>query len=363
MKIAILSMQRVINYGSVLQAYSLKKIIEDITGESVRFIDIDSTEKIPVSGTITTYQDYSEKGLSIRNAPWLIFRKLSHRSKKNKYVQMIKDFQQNELDLNKKYNHENYDLVVVGSDEVFIAAKYICLQLYGKIDNAQNVITYAAASGMAQVENISKIDIETVRNALSNYKYMSVRDEHTKNYISELYNGDIQMHIDPVLAGELRKRNHKTVNRKPYLIVYAYAERIQDPVEVQAIKQYAKKKGLEIVCLGGQQLWADKFVPLSPFNMLDYFYNAECVVTDTFHGTVFSIINHCRFAVLKRKSNRFKIDGVLKIFGLSEHLIADIGNLQDILEKEIDYNFVDSILEREGKRTREYLKQCINSFR
>ena len=39
MKIAILSMQRVINYGSVLQAYSLKEIIESITGEHVDFID------------------------------------------------------------------------------------------------------------------------------------------------------------------------------------------------------------------------------------------------------------------------------------------------------------------------------------
>lgn len=363
MKTAILSMQRVINYGSVLQAYSLKKIIEDITGESVRFIDIDSTEKIPVSGTITTHQDYSGKGFTIKNAPWLIFRKLSHRSKKNKYVQMIKDFQQNELDLNEKYNHENYDLVVVGSDEVFIAAKYICLQLYGKVNNAKNVVAYAAASGMAQFDNISKNDIETVRNALSNYKFMSVRDEHTRKYISELYSGDIQMHIDPVLAGELRNRIHKPVNRKPYMIVYAYAERIQNPDEIQAIKQYAKKKGLDIVCLGGQQLWAEKFVPLSPFDMLDYFYNAECVVTDTFHGTVFSIINHCRFAVLKRKSNRFKIDGVLKNFGLSEHLTPDMGDLQNILEKEIDYDAVDSILEKEGERTREYLKQCISSFR
>lgn len=49
MKIAILSMQKIINYGSVLQAYSLQQIVEDITGTKVDFIDIEENDLVNVN--------------------------------------------------------------------------------------------------------------------------------------------------------------------------------------------------------------------------------------------------------------------------------------------------------------------------
>ena len=57
MKIAILSMQKIINYGSVLQAYSLQQIVEDITGTKVDFIDIEENDLVNVNMPIKDGDD------------------------------------------------------------------------------------------------------------------------------------------------------------------------------------------------------------------------------------------------------------------------------------------------------------------
>lgn len=358
-KIAILSMQRVINYGSVLQAYSLKKMLEELSGEKVSFIDIDSKESVPVSGNVSTKGDYHQDGFGIKKAPWVIFRKIKHKALRKQYEENIKKFQIDELCLNDKSNDDQYDLVVIGSDEVFIAVNHIVLQLYGKVKNAKNIVTYAAASGVAQYSNIGKNEIVAVEDALSNIKHMSVRDAHTYDYISHMYQKEILKHVDPVLAGELRFRKHKDVSLQKYMIVYAYAERISDVKEIKAITDFAKKHNLKIVCVGGQQLWCDSFITDEPIRMLDYFYHADYVVTDTFHGTVFSIINHCKFAVLQRKSNEFKIKDVLQSVGLDDRLVKSLDTLEETLMPDIDYARVDKLLDTERERTLKYLSMCI----
>lgn len=361
-KIAILSMQRVINYGSVLQAYSLKELIQELTKNEVQFIDIDHNEVIPVHGNVTTSQDYSKQDFNIKRAPWLFFRKIKHKILRKKYENNIRAFQQNELCLDQKNNKEYFDLVVIGSDEVFIAVDHICLQLYGKVENARCIITYAAASGVAQYHNISQDVLPQIEDALHNIRYMSVRDKHTKEYIGKMYSQKIYEHVDPVLAGSLRFRKHKEIPLSKYMIVYAYAERISDLQEIKAIQTFARKNNLKIICVGGQQLWCKNFITVDPFEMLDYFYQAEYVVTDTFHGAVFSIINHCKFAVFLRKSNEFKIKGLLQSVGLLDRLVDNPINLEKKFEQVIDYDKVNNILDNERKRTINYLSECISNI-
>lgn len=350
-------MQRVINYGSVLQAYSLKQLLEKIPGANVSFIDIDRSEIVKVHGNVSTTADYAKQKTLMSN-PLHCFRKVKHKLLRQIYEKKIQDFQINTLHLNRQIEDE-YDLAVIGSDEVFIANQKICLQLYGKVKNAKNVVSYAAACGMAEVKNIKKEDKPLVSEALNNICYMSVRDSHTKEYIQSLYKGQIEMHVDPVLAGNLRYRKHKPVKSRKYLIIYAYAERIHDVEEIEAIIQFAKKKNLKIVTIGGQQIWADCYLPLDPYRMLDYFYYADYVITDTFHGTVFSIINGCRFAVIKRKSNEHKIVGVLDSVGLNDRLVQSACDIEKVLTKSIDYEKVNRQLDIEHQRTVEYLKKCI----
>lgn len=356
-KISILSMQRVINYGSVLQAYSLKNIVESIGDYCVDFIDIDRTEKIDIINQIDNHSDYKEKHNSSGIRSFIT--KMKHSYKKRLYEHKIKKFQSKILKLNNTNNKKMYDITIIGSDEVFIANKYIVLQLYGKVLNAKKVISYAASAGMSEYDNIWPKDISKVKDALNNISEMSVRDEHTKEYISKMYNGKINMNLDPVLVGNLKNIKHKKVHLKNYIVIYAYSERINDKREIEEIKRFASERNLKIVSIGGVQSWVDTFLPVSPFRMLDYFYYAEYIITDTFHGSIFSIINNKKFGVLKRKSNIHKINSLLHDLGLDDRLIKNIDELDQVLEKEIDYNNVDKILDEESKRTIKYLENSL----
>ena len=143
------------------------------------------------------------------------------------------------------------------------------------------------------------------------------------------------------------------------MIVYAYGDRIRKEEEIKAIKKYAKEHNLKTIAIGAPQYWCDRFIAVSPFEMLDYFYHANCVVTDTFHGTIFSVINRTNFVTIARQTNKNKLEDLLKNLKLTNRQITDIKNIEDVLSKKIDYDSVEKIIEEEKANTREYLKNNI----
>ena len=361
MKIAILSMQRIVNYGSVLQAYSLRKILEDVTNGEVAYLDIETEPALESRKTIPDHVDYAAEaaypsGILQKGKRWLIAR-LSARNK-----HLIKKFMNEELGLTGKANDEAYDFAVVGSDEVFNHKNGVCLQLHGEVTQAKRVISYAASCGSACTEDIAEKDKSRVRTAMRRFLALSVRDKATEKYVSALYDGDVTRHLDPVLVGDLSKRVPKPVHLNRYLLVYAYGQRIRTAEEINAIQAFAKKKGLKTVAMGGSQFWCDLYIPAAPMRMLDYFYHADYVVTDTFHGAIFSIINKKKFAAIARKTNRAKLVGLLEDLSLTDRLLETVSDLEKTLVAEIDYDAVGEILERERQRTRNYLKEhlCIS---
>lgn len=359
MKIAILSMHRIVNYGSVLQAYSLKSIIEKITGEKVDFLDIDESNCIDVKMPIRDSLDY-EKNEYRKVTLFQKIKEKLNRELNKKYQADVKKFMVDVLEVNTANSSKTYDVVVVGSDEVFNSrGDKINLQLYGQIPQAKQVIAYAASCGSTTMEGIPDDKKAMIQDALNNFTAMSVRDNGTYEYVNNFYKGSINFHLDPVLMGDLYARPHKSVPLKNYMVIYAYGLRIRTKEEIRAIKNFAKKRKLKTVAIGGTQYWADLYIPMSPFRVLDYFYYADYIVTDTFHGTIFSIINHKKFVSIIRVTNRNKLTDLLLRLGLEQRMLNDISKFDSILEQEIDYSKVDGILEEKRKETYEYLRQNI----
>ena len=150
-----------------------------------------------------------------------------------------------------------------------------------------------------------------------------------------------------------------------YLILYAYAGRISND-EADWISSYAKKKNLKIYTIGGVQKCADRFVDCSPFEVLAYFRNAEEVITDTFHGSIFSVITHCPFTTLIRKSvgngygNEEKLSDLLERLRLDDRMTTKVEDAENINEKMIDYAKVDELLKTHREVTKEYLRKNVN---
>lgn len=362
MKIGLLSMQRVKNYGSVLQAYSLKKMVEDITGEEARFIDPVYDDFYLANMPIVDGDDYEGKSDYSVNIIHRYYRRIKNHLINKHFDNEIFKFQNEYLKVNYDNRNEKYDLVIEGSDEVFKCTREIYKDLYGSNKNGKRMITYAASCGSADIRGFDEETITALRKDMSNFSAMSVRDDNTYTFIKKLYDGPIEMHMDPVLMGDLNQRKHEPVNEKKYILVYGYPYRIRNKDEIEAVKSFAKKNDLKTIALGAPQIWCDKYVAVSPFKLLDYFSNASFVVTDTFHGTIFSVINHVKFVSIVRKTNKNKMTALLSQLGLVDRVFTSPDNLEDILNKEIDYEKVDKIIADQKERTLEYLKcQIANS--
>ena len=131
------------------------------------------------------------------------------------------------------------------------------------------------------------------------------------------------------------------------------------------ITKYAKKKNLKVYAIGGIQKCADRFIDCSPFEVLAYFKNAEEVITDTFHGSIFSIITHRPFTTLVRKSvgnsygNEEKLVDLLNRLGLSLRMTAQIAETENINAQLMDYDKVEKVLSIERQNARQYLYENI----
>ena len=113
------------------------------------------------------------------------------------------------------------------------------------------------------------------------------------------------------------------------------------------------KKTLSI---GVKQSFTDLYVNVDPFTLLAYIKNADYVITDTFHGTVFSIKYQIPFATLIRPSNIEKLSDLLEKFGLSSRTVNDANNIKDVCTEEIDKLNILKLLKTYRESAITYLK-------
>ncbi|WP_225416910.1 polysaccharide pyruvyl transferase family protein [Limosilactobacillus reuteri] len=363
-KIGIMSMQRIFNYGSFLQAYSLKNIIKDLE-YNVQFIDYHPGETI-------ISKDKVEFLLKVNK----IIQTLKLRvpiKEKVKYLKYKKNYAKNYypylgITEEKRYKTSDLDTLIIGSDEVFN-----CIQdnpnvgfsedLFGVNNQAKKLISYGASFGNTTISKLQKYNLTSrLSNWLSRFDALSVRDSNSEQIVSVLTGKLPVLNLDPVLIYfnkeklNLILKKNKTLPR--YILLYGYNGRFSRS-ECKIIKKFADNRQLKIICIGGVQHYCDEFIDCDPFTVLNYFYNAEFVITDTFHGTIMSIINSKKFVTLVRDSgygNSQKVDDLLKRLKLVNRKLNVIENLESCIEKEIDYEYVNEKLERERNKSINYLK-------
>lgn len=357
MKIGILSMQKILNYGSFLQAYSLKRQME-LLGNDVYFIDIEKGREL----------DFSNKENHIESKLKFIigkifnkyfFKKIKHYFFFNKVSDIhIKDYTEY-LEVDKSIgNDEKYDLAIIGSDEVFNccvpSAWGFSKQMFGDINNAKHVVTYAASCGSTTYEKAVEFGIENeIKDAMSKLEHISVRDENTFEFVKLITGKEPILHLDPVFLSDFPEVK-VNLPKKPYMLIYAYPNRICDKKEIKQIKNYAKKNNLEILCVGMFQEWCKNCITASGFELLQYVKNASCVVTDTFHGTVFSIKFNKKFGAIVRDSNYNKLYGLLDTFNLTDRLLYN--DFDSVLDKDVDFSFANERIEKYKNLASQYFK-------
>lgn len=369
MIIGILSMQQVGNMGSLLQAYALKTILEEFDNQ-IAFIDI---KKIDDDYALLGdyHQEFKDEGQSNNLAGRLnkfdryVLNRLN--GKKN-IIKQKKIYQQfSDQYLYTKPTSSQYDLCVIGSDEVFncLNAGYwgFTSQLFGNVPEAKKVITYAASCGATKYEDLPDPIIKRIRECFRNISGFSARDMNTHHFIASLTDAKIHDHLDPVLVYDFDYEVEDAVMPSDipehYCIVYSYYNRIYTSKEINAIKHLCKKRHLTPIAVGAPQFWIKNYVLCSPFQCLKLFKNADFVITDTFHGTIFSVKYAKRFAVLIRESNHNKLSDLINKLGIQQHLVNEIDELEYKYQVSKDSQKVKDIIRQAQKKTDEYLKEYL----
>lgn len=366
-KVGILSMQRIFNYGSFLQGYGLKSILKEL-GCDVQFVDYHPGKcLIPPDGGVGIMRKISKVSE--------VFRYHAPLKEKIRFIRYKKNYAAKFYPYLEITNQMNYapqlDLLVIGSDEVFNCVQSntnvgFSPELFGAEQNAKKIISYAASFGNTTLEQLKKYQVdEKISGWLKNFTSLSVRDMNSGRIVKKLTGKEPAYHLDPVLMydfiGKCRQIPEQ-VSEKNYMILYGYSGRFSSD-ECAAIRSYADSKGLKIFCIGGVQNCCDKFINCNPFEVIAYFQHASAVVTDTFHGTILSVITHRNFAVFVRRKaygNSEKLTDLLERLKLNERMVEKIENLAEMLDVKIDYSGTDSILAEQREISYNYLRSVLD---
>lgn len=361
-------MQRVPNFGSLLQSYGLKKMLEEL-GHTVFFLDIEPNpaDNRLLQGRCNYFPSEGEPGgtlkSKIKKMDRYFLNRLNNKRLARKQNELFEEFGISVLGINDRANSEKYDCCVIGSDEVFNcltgAPWGFTTQLFGNVPQARKVITYAASCGATGYEDVPQPARDAIRRTFEKVDAFSVRDENTRRFVSELTNKPVQEHLDPVLVANFREeiQQAKLPEDLPerYCVIYSYYNRICQKQDIEEILSFCRRHELTPLTVGAPQMWVRRHLTLDPFGALKVIQNAAFVITDTFHGTIFSAKYAKRFAVKVRASNQNKLEDLIFKIGVQAHRIDSFRELDERFAVENNSAGVHRMVEREKLRTREYL--------
>ena len=333
------------NYGSVLQAYALKKYL-DIQGKDVAFINTKNKYSSHSLKRTIMSMGYKMLHLDFKNA-WIIFEKYCNFNKtlvKYPYVQ---------------FGDNRIDTIVVGSDTVWdVDSKYFLQsqELFWPITSDKvKIISYAASVANSTAEKLKSLQypIECLRKM----EAISVRDSYSYDVITSSVDKKIEVVCDPTLLLHMNDFSDLfvPVTESKYVAVYLFEE--LEPQCIKVLKKWARERGLKLVSICKQLKWCDCVVSPSVENFVSYIKNANYVITNTFHGTIFSIIFHKQFVCLG--FNKKKISEFLRIVGLDNRMFEDKKLVESNMAIDIDYIMVEEKLDKIRKKSYQYLERYV----
>ncbi|NRF27190.1 polysaccharide pyruvyl transferase family protein [Vibrio coralliilyticus] len=380
-RIAILTLHWSNNYGAVLQVYALSKFLIN-HGYEVEVLD---------------YKMEGSRKSKILLHPIAFLRKMWGRRmfKPSKILARIGDKQTcDSVLVNKKsifddfrskhlnitsdsYSAEmlakdcpDFDIFIVGSDQVWAADFLFTSPTYllSFVPEGKRKISYAASFGKRTLEGYLK---PVFRKYINNLDYVSVREKSGLSIVSE-YTDSVSQVLDPTLLLD----NYDEIVSEPcdenYILVYKLnQEPILSDYFLSQVENISSITGYKVIFVSPDGSVDIPHVDLrlpSPNELLGLIKNAKIVLTNSFHGLVFSIIFQKPFLgfqrdLFKDKQN-LRLTGLLSICDVSENLITygteiNASNLGELLN--IDYGKVNTSLAKEKKRSLSFLTHSLES--
>lgn len=360
MKIGVLTYHRAYNYGSYLQTYALQTYIKN-----------NFTQDVEVINFVPDNQDMYDLFVTVSNLRNLIGNIIKFRIKKP-YEAKIKGFDtflKNNIRLSKfEYTKndaitEEYDIVISGSDQIWNPDSVDFSWVYFQENIKTNKkISYAPSIGGGKFKNI-----ERLKKNLIQFSNISVREQKGKDYLNKITNNvfDISVVVDPTLLltqEEYEKITSKRRYNKDYIFLYS----VYNNNEILVASNYLGKKYnlpvITVISLGDTYKVLFKGIKIGEYesveDFLSYIKYAKYVFTNSFHGTVLSIIFRQNFYYFGDYEKDPRINNILSILGLESRAIpySDVETLEleDAVYSDFEENF-----ERIISDSKEFLQKSI----
>lgn len=359
MKVAMITMHRVTNYGSVLQAYALCRKLKDI-GFDVEIVDY-YPERQTVRGLMRRIEEKINKPYPIIlfcqaiMLPSYLKRYITFRQFRKKYFVMTRRYR-TVKELEKSVPEA--DIYCTGSDQVWNYVESECVDgayYWSFLPNGKKRFSYAASIGLTCLERDKSI---LIRGYLEKYKWISVREKSSVSLIRDMGITHVAHVADPVFLLEVDEwiRMSAPVHLNNYMLVY----NIHRSREIDRIVQkLAKQMNLKLVYVGyayHEQLkkgWYYCAPPVEKF--LGLVKNASYVVSDSFHATVFAILFNKQFSVFTPPRYSVRIVNLLNEFGLEKRLFDMETGFAFAMEK-VDYQKVNQKLKEKRQESIQLLE-------
>lgn len=370
-KVGVITLHNSPNYGSCLQTYATQVVLARV-GANAEIIDYYRKDAIPENEVDRALNGQLVKKMPIFKVPGVkqiakipVSRMVARRRAP------LDEFRHSKLALTERpyYSAEELDanppvadVYCTGSDQVwnsiwnngFDRAFYLSFAPEGK-----RKIAYAASIGKAKLEDW---EAEPMRKALSSYSCISVREQEAADLLESIgVHGAVPV-IDPTLM--LNREDWEViadgwVSSEPYILVYQLNRNAEFDSYVQKV---SKKTGLKVmrIAYGVHEKRSGENAVVCPSvgRFLSLFLGAEIVITDSFHGTAYSVNLGKKFVTISPGRFCGRIANLLQMTGLENHSLASFNDFQ-IAEETEDFSFSQSVLNRKREETVSFLSTAI----
>ena len=364
------------NYGGQLQAYAMQKIFttENTDAELITFENdskkylIKRLKDLGFKKSFRSFKNKIQFKKLLRNAEF----KQEHEKKIARFDKFIDDIPHTKL-----YNsatiaecNEIFDSYVCGSDQIWNPGWWNDILVLGFANKPR--FSYAASIARTK---LTEEEVKYLKDNTDAYEAISVRESQAQEMLKECLNRDIDFVLDPTLLVDAEHwasiaNNPSTDEEYAFIYMVGNSKGLKEH-----IYEECHKKGLKVISIGyskntyfaSEEKYSDMVIKdAGPNEWLGWIRNAKYVFTDSFHGSVFSILFQRQFWCFERDNPKDKqnensrLYSFLSITGLEKRLLAhDTSIFENEENTVIDYEKVKNALKPYRERSFEFINKYI----
>lgn len=373
MKIGIMTWLHNGNYGTVLQAYALQRYLR-AEGYDVQSIDFSPTivEKvknlIKSKNSMTLFSEKFEAMLTKRkaNADKLTIKEKKFDDFLNSQFNLTEPFYKPEA---LKELSGKYDTYICGSDQIWSPMLLNPAYYFDYLTENDKKIAYACSFAVNQIPDNKK---EKIKGYLTAFNKISVRETQGRAIVKDLINEDVPVLVDPTLLldrDEWDKLASDRIVDKKYVFAYFLT---YNQEYFKKAEEIAQQMGCTFVvvptCKESYGINAEIMQDAGPMDWLSLVANAEAVVTDSFHGCVFSLIYSKQFYVFRRfadsnsKSQNSRVYTLLEEYSLNKCLIEADSPIDKAFIEQDEFLKVTEKISINSDKAKKWLKEAIEDI-